>query len=346
MKIFIIGSLDAQHSARQQFEFLSLSLGRQLAQHPVTVMMCSPYPDSCDFNVLRGIQQAVPNSQFCLELHYPRINTVEASWQDQLAVLGNRIRILKFGHEALAADDHTATKYSWLLSQLRAIEEAHYIILMGGRIGGSSDLLVRLADSQRKLLLPLPLFDGVGAACFAHKRYQLRDTWGDKACQLLEREITSQQLVEMLIEHRSRQTAVPLLGNIEPVSFFISYPWERPVEADLVEMILRRRNYDVLRDEQSFAPGEHIPQAIEERIRQSTVFIALWCREYACSPWCYDELSLALQTHLTAGKSLWIFNLDATRMVHPQARERLLIPAASRRDLIAELIRLLQLLQH
>nr|GEW82231.1 hypothetical protein [Tanacetum cinerariifolium] len=256
---------------------------------------------------------------------------IEAAWQDQLDVLDNRVRVLKVGHEALEAVDQVATKYSWLLSQLRAIEEAQYIVIIGGRLGGSSDLLIRIAEAQRKQLVPLPLFGGVGAACFARKRYQLRDTWGEEACRLLEREITGPQLVAMLMQQRSRQAATTLQAHYEPASFFISYPWERPVEADLVEMILRRRSYEVLRDEQDFAPGEHIPQAIQERIRQSTVFIALWCREYACSPWCYDELALALQTHIIAGKALWIFNLDATRMVHPQARERLLIPAGSRR---------------
>lgn len=344
MKVFIIGSSDAQHPTRKHFELLSRSLGQELVQQPVTVIVCSPYPDSCDANVLSGIKEGVPNPQFCIEIHYPRSSGIEAAWQEQLDVLDNQVRVLKVGHEALEAVDQIAIKYSWLLSQLRAIEEAHYIIIMGGRLGGSSDLLVRIAEAQHKQLVPLPLFGGVGAACFAHKRYQLRDTWGMEACRLLEQEITGQQLIAMLMKQRSNQAINTLQVYNEPVSFFISYPWERPVEADLVEMILRRRNYEVLRDEQDFVPGEHIPQAIQERIRQSTVFIALWCREYACSPWCYDELALALQTHIITGKALWIFNLDATRMVHPQARERLLIPAGSRRDLLVRLLELLQAL--
>lgn len=342
MKVFIIGSLDAQHPAKSQFDFLSQSLGRELAKQAVTVIMCSPYPDSCDASVLSGIREASPHAQFCLELHYPRTEKNESAWQDQLAEVDNGVLVRKFGHETLVEVDQTAVKYSWLLSQLRAIEEADYIVLMGGRIGGSSDLLLRLADAQQKLVLPVPKFDGIGSVCFTNKRYQLRDLWGEAACDLLEQEITGLQLAELLLQHRTGQLVAPLQSHKGALSFFISYSRDRPAEADLVEMVLRRRNYEVLRDEQDFAPGEHIPQAIRHRINQATVFIALWCREYACSPWCYDELSLALRTHVEDGKGLWIFTLDTTRMVHPQARDRVTIPAGSRSELAAGLIQLLQ----
>ena len=346
MKVFIIGSLDAQHPAKLQFDLLSQSLGRQLAQQAVTVIACSPHPNSCDASVLRGIQEVTPNALFCLELHYPRTEQNEDAWQKQLAALNTQVRVRKFGHEILAEVDQAAVSYSWLLSQLRAIEEANYVVLMGGRIGGSSDLLVRLAEAQQKLVLPIPIFDGVGAACFAHRRYQLRDIWGETACDILEQKITGLQVVELLLQHRNQQLAAPLQDHKGSISFFISYSREQPAEADLVETILRRRNHVVLRDDQHFKPSENIPQAIQDRINQATVFIALWGREYACSPWCYDELSIALHNHLTKGKGLWIFSLDTTRMVHPLARDRVTIPASTRPELAAGLLQLLQAWQN
>ncbi len=109
-----------------------------------------------------------------------------------------------------------------------------------------------------------------------------------------------------------------------------------------IRMILRRRNYTVLRDNNDFTPSENISSAIKERIHKAHVFIAVWCREYACSPWCFDELSIALKSHVKEGRELWIFNLDQTRMVHPDARNLLSYSIKSREELsgkIADLLR-------
>src|SRR5262245_30754502 len=46
---------------------------------------------------------------------------------------------------------------------------------------------------------------------------------------------------------------------------------------------------------------QELPTAVSidvvDNIHRVTLFIAIWCREYACSPWCHDELELALDRH-------------------------------------------------
>lgn len=85
-----------------------------------------------------------------------------------------------------------------------------------------------------------------------------------------------------------------ILRPIEEREVFISYARKRPHEADYIETLLRRRNISVFRDESEFGAGEDIPIQIEEHIHRANTFIAVYCTEYACSPWCYDELELAL----------------------------------------------------
>ena len=106
-------------------------------------------------------------------------------------------------------------------------------------------------------------------------------------------------------------------------------------------MILRRRNLDIMRDDHDFEPGENITRQINEMIHKSTVFIALWCSEYACSPWCFDELDLALRTHTQEGRELWILQLDKTRIIHPKARGLLFYPITTRDELEGKLLSLL-----
>lgn len=83
-------------------------------------------------------------------------------------------------------------------------------------------------------------------------------------------------------------------NDIGERKIFISYARRRPCEADYIETLLRRRGVSVFRDESEFGAGKEIPVQIEENIYKSNTFIAVYCAEYACSPWCYDELELAL----------------------------------------------------
>jgi len=74
----------------------------------------------------------------------------------------------------------------------------------------------------------------------------------------------------------------------------------------------------------SFQPGAPLPDEIKDAIHRSTVFIAIWRREYACSPWCFDEVEIALELREAGRIVLWIFYMifymDDTRMIPPKAR--------------------------
>ena len=138
-------------------------------------------------------------------------------------------------------------------------------------------------------------------------------------------------------------------GGLEPgkldakvaPSCFISYASKRPNEADFIETALRRRNIQVYRDEHDFGAGHQILDEIREAIHKCNVFIAVWCQEYACSPWCYDELELALKRQAENKLELWIFSVDDTRLVPPEIRKAITYPVNSRKEIDGVIGRLL-----
>jgi hypothetical protein len=127
----------------------------------------------------------------------------------------------------------------------------------------------------------------------------------------------------------------------EPVRFFISYPRQKISEADLIETLLRRRNLEVFRDDQAFDPNCELTEEIRQSIHRSDIFVALWCTEYACSPWCYDELAHALGLRSAEKIKIWLLQLDSTRIVPPEARGLIAQPCHSREEIQNVIIKLL-----
>jgi hypothetical protein len=94
----------------------------------------------------------------------------------------------------------------------------------------------------------------------------------------------------------------------------------------------------VYRDERDFGAGRSLPGEITESIHRANVFVAIWCREYACSPWCFDELELAIKR----GKTLWLLCVDETRIAPPAARNLISYPARNREELERHILTLLE----
>jgi hypothetical protein len=130
--------------------------------------------------------------------------------------------------------------------------------------------------------------------------------------------------------------------GIIPQRFFISYARSRPQEADFVEMILRRRNLTVFRDDRDFGAGRSVSGEISEYICQAQVFVTLWCKEYACSPWCFDEFDSALARHKDGHLALWLLCVDDTRIVPPAARQLINYPIRTREELEGRVLSLLE----
>ena len=204
-------------------------------------------------------------------------------------------------------------QYSWLFAQLNALDGCAGVIALGGKEAGAAKLLFQLAASKNKSILPLTFFGGAASDYYDIYNWDLYDVLGKDLEQVTSLSQISRipKLLERLIE------GVPSRAEHR---FFISYARARPQEADYVETLIRRRNGIVYRDEEDFEPAAETQEDIVKNIKKSNVFVAIWCKEYACSPWCFDELELAIQRNKEGLSELWIFCVDDTRMVPREAR--------------------------
>ena len=224
MRLFVIGSIDSQYDRLSDFNTFCDLLGKNLAKTDSTIILCSPYPDSCDEMVVSGIKQSsVCNSSLQLELHYPDTLENENEWNNVLTGLNKNIRITRFRHEAVPNVEPGNMTYAWLFSQLQAIANAHYVLVIGGKLTGSANLLIQLAEAQHKDVIPLPRFGGIGEVFFNRTRYKLIDFWGNENFSIIQDPYDVGLLVTMLNSHQPYTAASKTSQNQAPPSFFISY---------------------------------------------------------------------------------------------------------------------------
>ena len=236
------------------------------------------------------------------------------------------------------ANTASALQYSWLFAQLNALDASAGVIAIGGKSTGSAELLFRLAAARNKSILPLTFLGGAASAYFDFNYWDLYDVLGDRLKAVSE--VSQVHLAPALLEELLSGVASHQVNR-----FFISYARARPQEADYVETLLRRRNSIVYRDEADFEPAAEIPAEIVRNIKRANVFIAIWCKEYACSPWCFDELELAIERHRAGQTELWIFCVDETRMVPRAARTLNYYKVNSREELEGKILDLTNRLQ-
>jgi hypothetical protein len=344
MKVFIIGGVTVKRGTSEfDDEVVVLKetmgiLGAELVSHGHEPVVCSPFPDSADFYLLQGIAASSTSSDAAVSIHYPELPAVDAALKDLLAEL-DLPNVTRFPCSVGSGSGSTeAIQYAWLLAQLNAMDSSAGVITVGGKPSGSLNLLFHLADARNKRVLPLTFLDGAAQNHFDVAYWDLRD--------LIPNEISA-------LGDPSSITSVPsiletlLTGNQgnEECTFFISYARARPNEADYVETLLRRRNHVVYRDEEDFEPSADTQAEIIKNIKRANIFVALWCREYACSPWCFDELEMGLDRHSKGLAELWIFCVDETRIVPKAARTLNYYTANSREKLEGKILFLLNKLE-
>ncbi len=346
MKIFILGGTSVEKSSSDydaQCAILESSmeaLGRSIVESGHNLLVCSPFAGAADVFAVDGARYVLStNNNKLLEYHYPD----DGSVIDMLRTFVSALPASSFhlySHPVIRDEaGQIEWTYSWLVSQLAALKACHAVIALGGATARSASLLLKVAAEQSKPLLPLTFLEGAAAGIFEHLRYPLRDRLGDDI-DILNDPTQIERAVELAERLASGNIPKGAVGR--PRRCFVSYSRSRPAEADFVEVVLRRRNVEVYRDDRDFEPGSSILGEITGYIHHADIFISLWCQEYACSPWCFDELSIALQRHKAGKLSLWIFSLDQTRIVPPDARDIITYPIRNREELEGRLLALLE----
>ncbi len=106
-----------------------------------------------------------------------------------------------------------------------------------------------------------------------------------------------------------------------PKTVFISRANEDAAIAEDLSKDLKGSEIEVLMGDSSIDSRQMAQATIINNIQESDLFIALWSKHYALSPWCYDELSLALKRAANKSINVWMFCLDNTQIVPTEARK-------------------------
>lgn len=343
MRYLVIGGVTEEDTKVEADRLVSacINLGETLRDLGHTLIICSPFKDSADYWVCKGFTKDSSTNDTCsVELHFVDTGIV---W-DHTRELEEEIKptkLVKVPHPALNEEEKKAFNYSWLLSQLQALESCQAVIALGGKLNGSANMLLLLAEAKRKPLLPFSFLGGAAGQSFHRNRYQLEDKLGHEYT-VLQDENGIRKALELSIGKIGEGSSSKKYKKELP-KVFISYPRARPNEADYIETILRRRKIDVFRDESDFGAGHSIPNEIAEAISSCNIFVALWCAEYACSPWCYDELEIALDRQELGKTQIWILCIDDTRIVPTRARELVCYSPRKREEIEGIVLKLLDM---
>ena len=332
MKVLVVGSVAADKAVPEyreeleRFSKASQEIGLSLVRSGHELVVCSPFPDSADFFVLKGASEGPQHGNHpVVHIFYPAVRRVT----EALASLKNQNPQAKFNEYACAGpmdpDSKESWKHAWLLAQLAAMEHADLVLILSGRSDGAMSFLLPLAEMRNKPILPFAFLGGLSTQILDKKLSFYRDRLGERFSLLLAEEGADHAgSICDSIATRAKFIANP--------KFFVSYAKARPAEADFLEMILQRKKFTVFRDDGRFAAGVPVQSQITEYIDQSDVFLAVWCQQYACSPWCFDELEYALARERIGRLSIWIVPVDETRIVPPGARDRLRFDVYSSRE--------------
>lgn len=344
MRVFLIGGVTEKQDTSKFFSDIEIltkyatKLGAELVKCGHDIIICSPFNDSVDYYVAIGAIETInkqSNPKAKLEFHYPDSSNVV----EKLKILADRSTTTPIYRYPCKPPVNNSSKeswqYSWLFAQLNAMDSSAGVITIGGKSIGSIQLLFSLARTRNKPVLPLTFLGGAAFQYYNDNYWDLFDVLGDR--------------VKSLTDTTHIESIPDLLDSLlagkphrEEARFFLSYPRARPQEADYIEALLRRRNYSVFRDEEDFEPAAETQEEIIQHVNKSNVFIAIWCKEYACSPWCFDELEIALQRLQDKKSELWLLCVDETRIVPRKARTLNYYKVSNREEIEGIILKLLR----
>lgn len=320
MKFMVIGS-----SLEDKEGFLKTcqEIAKVLLDMNATLIICSLFEDSADFLVYEEFCKKSNN----IELHFLDIQNVRKRIEDVNA--SSKIKLFPYLSDECKLDIRDA----YLFCQINAIKQADIIIGIGGKVDGSANMLLYIAEVNKKQVIPFIKYGGAAENYYQRNKYSINDYLGDDQGVILSNDVS--KIIEAYAQGKREKRAV----TSEVSRVFISYARDNPTWADYIEVVLRRRKIELFRDETEFKAGSDIPKVIEDEIYKADTFIAVWCRDYACSPWCIDELELALERGSQI--NLWIICVDDTRIVPKKARNLLYYRVSSRDELEGRLLSLL-----
>lgn len=304
----------------------SMKLGTVLARASAQLVVCSPFPDSADYYAAMGYADAKAGG--IIHFHSPLHPTVENKRQLFRQTFGQpNLSFQDWNYPAPETDERDSWSQAWLLAQIQALEKADIVVALGGKLSKTASTLLHLAEAKGLPIIPFAFLGGVaGRNC--KRRDWARLNPGFDAT-ILESESSVEQTVQIANQLILDRVKRSMTRDSRPKSVFISLARQDAAMGQALEGVLTGFGIQTTFGEREIVPDELISTTIEHALRGSDIVAVLWSRSYAQSPWCYDELALALSLEAFDEVKVWLFNLDDSSIVPTQARK---LPAVSVRS--------------
>lgn len=296
----------------------SWTLGRVLAKAGAQLVICSPFPDSVDYYTAMGYADA--KSGGVIQFHSPTDPKVEKKRRLLRQTLGRPGLVIQdWNYPGPELDENDAWFQAWFLAQIQALEKADVVVALGGKVSQTANTLLHLAEAKGLPIIPFAFLGGV-----AQRLYERRD-WKRLSPGFDASVLTDVDGVEKTIDIANRLLVDRVMqseGRAErPRVVFVSFAHQDAAMASVLRICLADEEIEVITGDDEIRPDQMIPATIEQAVLRSDVCAVLWSRHYAQSPWCFDELSLALNQQEYGGMKVWFFNLDDSAVVPAQARK-------------------------
>jgi hypothetical protein len=266
-----------------------------------------------------------------IHLHSPRHPRVTEKRQLLIKTLGREgLTIQEWGYPGPDNDEKEAWGQAWLLAQLQALEKADVIVALGGKVSKTANTLLHLAEAKGLPIVPFAFLGGAAKRAFNRRDWKRLNPGFDSS--ILERDggiIDTVNIANTLLTDQSYRVYDK---SNKPKTVFVSFSHKDLEMASGLIRSLKQNGLEVLTGDAEIRTDQMVPASIEQAVTKSELCVILWSHNYALSPWCNDELNLAIERHSHGQMGIWFFNLDDSLVVPKQARK---LPAISVRSPIA-----------
>jgi nucleoside phosphorylase len=325
--IYVIGGVTGE-SGNEANESAALNtaaydLGKHLADSGAQLVVCSPFPDVADHYAIRGYAESKANG--VIQIHSPDHPDVAKQRRDLKGLERDGLKIQDWKYPG--PEDKDSWPQAWLLAQLQALEHADAVVALGGKVSKSANTLLHLAEGKGLPIIPFVFLGGAARRAFDRRDWKSLNPGFDTSI------LQQRKGIEKTIEIANRlvidRVARSAGSTQKPEKVFLSFAHQDSTLARSLEAFLKEQGIEVLIGDDQARTDQMLTASIEQAFLKSDVCVVFWSRNYALSPWCFNELNLAISQQSYGRMKLWLFNLDDSAIVPTDARK---LPAISVRS--------------
>ncbi len=280
MRVAIYGSLrsvDKDH--HDAFKKTCVKLGVELAKRGDVPLLHSEGKKTADRFVFKGVAQYADNTK-----SKPRVEVHRTVGTERLYPDSELVHVTEVPYPA--DEDHSEEMADKRLGpRVGTIAGSDIVVLIGGSNGTRRS--GAFSRQLKKPILAIPCFGGSAEDLYSSTMEELY---------LADERITHKigELSQPTGDHPHAAVLIQLCQTLAGLhAYFVSYAHKDSADADRVEVVLRRANRHIRRDERDLSITDEIKDTLRERMAKSDTFVCLWSKNSANSDWCQWECDTA-----------------------------------------------------